>query len=224
VWADPEARRFTIFVFMSMLAYSAQDLILEPFAGIVFGYTPGESTRLAGVQHGGVLAGMLMVAFCAGIARDSWLGSLKNWTILGCVASALALFSLVLAGIVGPAWPLKVSVFTLGFFNGAFSIAAIGSMMRLASEGPKSREGVRMGLWGAAQAVAFGLGGMAGAGASDIARVLLGSQAAAYSAVFFVEGLLFFVSAVLAARITPVKHAPGRNAGADFTRGSMAGT
>jgi BCD family chlorophyll transporter-like MFS transporter len=217
VWADPEARRFTIFVFMSMLAYSAQDLILEPFAGIVFGYTPGESTRLAGLQHGGVLSGMLLVALCAGIARDSWLGSLKNWMIFGCIASGLALLSLVLAGLAGPAWPLKASVFALGLFNGAFSIAAIGSMMRLASEGPKSREGVRMGLWGAAQALAFGLGGMAGAGASDIARVLLGSQAAAYSAVFF-------VSAVLAARITPVKHAPGRNAGADFTRGSMAGT
>ena len=32
VWQDPQARVFTIFVFVSMLAYSAQDLILEPFA------------------------------------------------------------------------------------------------------------------------------------------------------------------------------------------------
>ena len=38
VWAEPTARRFTVFVFVSMLAYSAQDLILEPFAGSVFGY------------------------------------------------------------------------------------------------------------------------------------------------------------------------------------------
>jgi MFS transporter, BCD family, chlorophyll transporter len=33
VWADRTARRFAIFIFVSMLAYSAQDLILEPFAG-----------------------------------------------------------------------------------------------------------------------------------------------------------------------------------------------
>ncbi len=33
VWREPDARRFTVFVFVSMLAYSAQDLILEPFAG-----------------------------------------------------------------------------------------------------------------------------------------------------------------------------------------------
>jgi BCD family chlorophyll transporter-like MFS transporter len=53
VWTDPQARIFTIFVFVSMLAYSAQDLILEPFAGLVFDRTPGESTQLAGVQHAG---------------------------------------------------------------------------------------------------------------------------------------------------------------------------
>ena len=35
VWAEPMARRFAIFVFVSMLAYSAQDLVLEPFAGAV---------------------------------------------------------------------------------------------------------------------------------------------------------------------------------------------
>ena len=42
---EPQARRFAIFIFVSMLAYSAQDLILEPFAGSVFGMTPGQSMR-----------------------------------------------------------------------------------------------------------------------------------------------------------------------------------
>ncbi len=58
VWADATARRFAIFIFVSMLAYSAQDLILEPFAGLV--------------------------------------------------AAAQA----------GPGWPLKPTVFALGFGNG----------------------------------------------------------------------------------------------------------
>ncbi len=42
VWNEPQSRRFAIFVFVSMLAYSAQELLLEPFAGIVFHFTPGE--------------------------------------------------------------------------------------------------------------------------------------------------------------------------------------
>ena len=45
MWGEPAARQFTIFVFVSMLAYSAQELILEPFAGTVFGLTPGAVDR-----------------------------------------------------------------------------------------------------------------------------------------------------------------------------------
>ena len=34
-------------------AILGQDVILEPYAGQVFGFTPGQSTGLSGVQHGG---------------------------------------------------------------------------------------------------------------------------------------------------------------------------
>ncbi len=218
VWGEPVARRFTIFVFISMLAFSAQDLILEPFAGTVFGYTPGASTQLSGVQHGGVLAGMLLVAFSGALAARfplhpvlGRIGSLRGWTIGGCIASALALFGLTLAGLQGEGAPLKATVFALGLANGAFSIGAIGSMMRLAGEGRQAREGVRMGLWGAAQAVAFGLGGLVGTGASDLARWLIASPGSAYAAVFALEGLLFLFSAALAWRISaPAPKAPAR--------------
>jgi BCD family chlorophyll transporter-like MFS transporter len=201
VWSEPAARQFTIFVALSMLAYSAQDLILEPFAGAVFGYTPGESTQLSGVQHGGVLAGMILVALAGHGFRGRRFGSLRGWTVGGCIASALCLFGLTLSGLVGPVWPFRATVFALGVANGAFSIAAIGSMMRLAGEGRASREGVRMGLWGAAQAIAFGLGGIAGTAASDLARWLVGSPGLAYATVFALEGLLFLVAAHLAWRL-----------------------
>jgi len=213
VWAEPVARRFTIFVFVSMLAFSAQDLILEPFAGTVFGYSPGASTQLSGVQNGGVLLGMLMVAF-AGAAGARLkhhpvlrhIGSLRGWTIGGCIASGAALAALSLAGVQGEGSPLKVIVFVLGVSNGAFSIGAIGSMMRLASEGRQQREGVRMGLWGAAQAIAFGLGGLVGTGASDIARGLMASPGEAYALVFALEGLVFLMAALLAWHIGAPAH------------------
>ncbi len=64
-----------------------------------------------------------------------------------------------------------------------------------------AREGVRMGLWGAAQAIAFGSGGFVGTAASDLMRYLLVSPALAYAVVFAVEGLLFLVAALLALRV-----------------------
>ena len=202
VWDEPVARRFTVFVFVSMLAYSAQDLILEPFAGTVFGFTPGQSTSLSGVQHGGVLLGMLAATLAGRGADGRRFGSLRAWQIGGCLLSALMLLGLAAAGSVGPAWPFRANVFALGVANGAFSIAAIASMMRLASVGRQAREGTRMGLWGAAQAVAFGLGGLVGTAASDLARWLIGTPGAAYAAVFAFEALLFVASAALASQLS----------------------
>jgi BCD family chlorophyll transporter-like MFS transporter len=215
VWREPDARRFTIFVFVSMLAYSAQDLILEPFAGMMFGFTPGESTQLSGVQHGGTLAGMLLAALAGRRLFGVGFGSLRVWTVWGCVASCIALAGLAFAGFGGAGvaahWPLRANVFLMGVANGAFSIAAIGSMMALAGHGRASREGTRMGLWGAAQAIGFAGGGVIGTGASDIARWVIGSPGPAYASVFAAEALLFIASALLAQRIT----LPGGVTGSD---------
>lgn len=199
VWAEPEARSFTVFVFISMLAYSAQELLMEPFAGLVFGYSPGASASLSGQQHAGVFLGMIAVGLaCSGRRR---LGTLRAWTIGGCIASALALLSLVVANWVGPAWPLRASVFALGLSNGVFAVSAIGSMMALAHQGEASGAGVRMGLWGAAQAVAFALGGLFSTTLVDSARYLLGSPAAAFGIVFCAEAALFVIAARFAARV-----------------------
>jgi BCD family chlorophyll transporter-like MFS transporter len=203
VWGEPQARRFTIFVFVSMLAYSAQDLILEPFAGLVFGLTPGQSTQLSGVQNAGVLVGMVLVACVGTGVGGPRFGSLRGWTITGCLLSACALVALALGGWVGPGWPLNPTVFALGFANGMFAVAAIGSMMGLACDGAPAREGVRMGLWGAAQAIAFGGGGFLGTVAVDCTRWLIGSPVTAYGMVFVAEAALFLLSVGLAPAQVP---------------------
>jgi BCD family chlorophyll transporter-like MFS transporter len=71
-------------------------------------------------------------------------------------------------------------------------------MMALVGAGGGQREGVRMGLWGAAQAFAFGIGGFLGTLASDVARHVLTSAALSYSVVFASEAGLFVVAAVMA--------------------------
>ena len=199
VWADQTARRFAIFIFVSMLAYSAQDLILEPFAGLVFGLTPGQSTSLSGIQNSGVLLGMVLVGGASTLLPR--LMSLRSWTVLGCIGSALALVGLVAAAQVGPGWPLKPSVFALGFCNGVFAVAAIGSMFSMANSGGQSREGVRMGLFGASQAIAFGIGGFAGTVLVDISRAVLGSPVMAYATVFAIEAMFFLLAAALATAV-----------------------
>ncbi|WP_375456526.1 BCD family MFS transporter [uncultured Methylobacterium sp.] len=201
VWAEPASRRFTVFIFVAMLAYSAQELILEPFAGLVFAMTPGVTTKLAGLQHGGVLAGMLLVAGLTMGIGGPRLGSLRLWTALGCAGSGAMLVGIAGGGLIGPAFPLRTVVFGLGLFNGVFAVAAIGSMMGLAGAGGEAERGTRMGVWGAAQGVAFGAGGFLGTVAVDLARLVAPEAVQAYAAVFTAEALLFLVATAIALRI-----------------------
>ena len=200
VWEEGEARQFTIFIFVSMLAYSAQDLILEPFAGTVFGMTLGETTRLSSMQHGGVLVGMILIAVVGSLSGGR-VAVLRRWVLGGCLAAALLLAALAAAGAAGAGFPLRETFFALGVANGAFAAAAIAAMMQLVSRGRDGREGVRMGMFGAAQAIAFGLGGLAGTVVLDLGRLATGSAGGGYVTVFVADCLLFVASAVLATRI-----------------------
>jgi MFS transporter, BCD family, chlorophyll transporter len=199
VLGEPHTRRLTTFIFVSMLAYGAQELVIEPFAGLVFGMTPGSTTKLAGLQHGGVLFGMLSVAVTASALSTPAPGSLRLWTRAGCVTSAASLAAIAASGLFAlGSNVLRAAVLALGVSNGVYAVAAIGSMMALASAGSPTREGTRMGLWGAAQAIAYGLGGLTATVFVDIARGLSAAPLAAYTLVFALEAGLFLVAAALA--------------------------
>ena len=197
IWANSQTKRFSVFVFLSMTAYFMQELILEPYAGIVFSFTPGQSTSLSGMQNGGVFLGMLAVGIaCTGFK----FGALKNWVWAGCMGSCISLVLIALAGQSPEIVPLAPLVFGLGIFNGMFAVAAIGSMMSLASQNNDRREGTRMGLWGAAQAIAAGFGGLLGTILVDLLRLANFSHADAYGTVFIFEAALFALAASIATR------------------------
>jgi MFS transporter, BCD family, chlorophyll transporter len=208
IWSDNQARRFTYFVFLSMLAYSMQDLILEPFAGFIFQMTPGESTKLSGLQHSGILVGMLVTGAGGSLLARRFGPNVKLWIMIGCACSALMLLGLAIGATAGMSWPIKANVFGLGLANGIFAVAAVGAMLGLASDGKASGEGARMGVWGAAQAIAFGLGGLLGAVIVDYLRARMASDGGAFEIVFAIEAGLFVVAAMVATGTSMVRIAP----------------
>jgi len=196
--ADRATRRFALFVFAAMLAYSAQDLILEPFAGRVFGMTPGESTKLGGTQHGGVMLGMLGAALLS--AR---FGSLRHWAVGGCLASALTLVALAQSPALGGPAALSAIIFALGVANGVFAVGAIGAMMAMTAADGTRGTGIRLGVYGAAQAIAYAAGSLGGGVASDLTIAWFGDASRGYTVVFAAEAILFVVAAAMAMASTP---------------------
>ncbi|MEL7166898.1 MAG: PucC family protein [Pseudomonadota bacterium] len=199
-WTDPVARRFTGFVFLSILAFYLSELILEPFTGHIHGLGPEDSTKLSGGKDGAALLGMIS----AGVLSQLRIGSLRFWAIAGCVLSALGLLAL------GAQAPLIPSTVALGLGNGLFVVGAVGSMMQLAAARARAT-GTRMGVFGAAQAIAAGLAGLMATATLDLARLTL-SDGAAYALVFTFEAALFLAAALMAARIMR---------GADYSQAQM---
>ncbi len=177
-----------------MLRFTRQHLIKKTMS-------PGASTQLSGVHHAGVLLGMLVVALVATLGQKAGVATLRRWTVGGCIASAIALVGLVRGGFDALNWQLDANVFVLGIANGSFAVAAIASMMMLAGYGSTGREGLRMGLWGAAQAIAFGLGGFLGTVGIDLARLVFTELASVYGLVFSIEAFLFLLAAVIGLRV-----------------------
>lgn len=196
VWSETRTRVFTLFIFLSMTAFFLQELILEPYAGLVFAYSPGQSTSLSGAQHAGMFIGMLAVGIAVSGLK---IGSLRGWVTAGCVGSAVMLVVIAALGQLGIGL-LTPAVTVLGVFTGMFAIASIGAMMQLAGQGRSGREGTRMGVWGASQAIAQGLGGFAGAALVDVLR-LSRDTADAFSLVFVIEAGLFLAAGLMAWRI-----------------------
>jgi len=213
VWMERDARLFTIFIFISMGAFSMQDPILEPFAGEVFGFTVGESTKLDGFHKIGTLLGIISIVLCLSkfkigfgslsIVKNERLGSEKLWLITGCLFSALSLFIISLLALTfAESSALNSVVFFFGISNGIFTAGVLGTMLHLASRGSSdNKEGTRMGIWGAAQAYATMIAVFFSTVLVDILGLIMTSLPSVYGIVFLTAACFFIASAYLGSLI-----------------------
>ena len=213
VWMEREARLFTIFIFISMGAFSMQDPILEPFAGEVFGFAVGESTKLDGFHKIGTLIGIILIILCLSkfrigfgslsFVKNERLGSEKFWLITGCLFSAL---SLIIISVLGLTYRdpgiLNSVVFLFGISNGVFTAGILGTMLHLASRGSDGNNtGTRMGIWGAAQAYATMIAVFFSTVLVDILGLMMNSLPSVYGIVFLTAASFFIAAAFLGSLI-----------------------
>ena len=213
VWMEREARLFTIFIFISMGAFSMQDPILEPFAGEVFGFAVGESTKLDGFHKIGTLIGIILIILCLSkfrigfaslsIVKNERLGTEKFWLITGCLFSAFSLFIISLLGLTyRDPGILNSVVFLFGISNGVFTAGILGTMLHLASRGSGDNStGTRMGIWGAAQAYATMIAVFFSTVLVDILELMMNSLPNVYGIVFLTAASFFIAAAFLGSLI-----------------------
>jgi BCD family chlorophyll transporter-like MFS transporter len=192
--AIPKIRRFLWTVGLGTVAFSMQDIVLEPFGGQVLGMNVSVTSTLTAMSAGGALLAFVLSArfMKRGLdtIRMSALGAL-----LGLPAFACVIFSAPMAS------PLlfQVGAALIGFSGGLFSVGMLLTAMELPE---RELTGLVLGAWGAVQATAAGVSMAIGGVLRDVVSSLatggwlgtaLNSPATGYSFVFHLEIYLLFV-------------------------------
>ncbi len=162
------ARRL-IAVALGTMAFSMQDVLLEPFGGQVLHLSVGATTTLTAILASGGMVGFIAAARHLGAGADPY-----RFAGVG-VAIGLLAFTLVLAaGPLGTTVPFVAGVGLIGLGSGIFAHSTLTAAMGLAQAG---QTGFVLGIWGAVQASAAGTAVAAGGLVRDAVSTLAASGA-----------------------------------------------
>ena len=200
-WSDftaaPRTRRLLIAVALGAAGFGMQDILLEPYGGQVLGLSVGRTTGLTALSSMGTLIGLSMAAQGLALGRDA-----ARLAAYGALAGIVAFALVVLSAPLHSVALLSLGTTGIGFGNGLFAVCTLTAAMALGEEGGS---GMALGVWGAVQATAAGLGILLsgvirdGVGAMAMAGSLgpgLVDPATGYSIVWHIEILLLFGSLI----------------------------
>jgi BCD family chlorophyll transporter-like MFS transporter len=174
-----QPRLFFAFLASGILFLFLQQVVLEPFGGDVFGMSIRQTTLFNAYQMVGVLAAMAV----GGMWLSRRLGE-KRTAGLGLVVASLSFALLGAASILQRPGLVPPAIALMGAGMGFFNVGGLALMMGMSVEG---NNGVFMGLWTLAQALANGLASVGGGFTHDWALRILASEPAAYATVFLLE-------------------------------------
>jgi len=191
------AVRRLVAIGLGTVAFSMQDILLEPYGGQVLGLPVSATTSLTALLGVGGIAGFALSARTLGRDRDPFRLAAAG-VLTGVFAFAAVIFSAPLQS----AWLFGAGVTLIGLGGGLF---AAGTLTAVMAQAGGRHAGLALGAWGAVQATAAGAavaaGGLIRDGfASWAADGRFGpgftSPEAAYGVVYHIEILLLFATLI----------------------------
>ncbi len=185
-----QARRRLLAVGLGTMAFSMEDVLLEPFGGQVLHLSVGDTTKLTAALAIGGLFGFGLASRVLSRGADPF--RLAGY---GALAGIPAFLMVILAAPFGSAMLFGAGTLLIGFGAGLFGHGTLTATMRLA---PAHQTGLALGAWGAVQASAAGVAIAAGGVLRDVVaqivpQDLLGN-ATGYDVVYGVEIILLAVT------------------------------
>jgi MFS transporter, BCD family, chlorophyll transporter len=177
----PHTVRRLLAVGLGTMAFTMEDVLLEPYGGEILHMSVSSTTLLSATLALGGLLGFAWASRVLGRGGDAY--RMSGWgTWIGLPAFMAVMASAPLAS----PTVFVLGIFFIGLGGGLFAHGTLTASMQLA---PPGQVGLAMGAWGAVQATAAGVG-MALGGIVRDTVAMVSSPVMGYSAVYLIEILL----------------------------------
>ncbi len=194
---QPYAKRRLVALGMGTIAFSMQDILLEPYGGQVLHLAVGTTTMLSALLAFGGLSGFGLAARLLGRGADAYRLAATG-ALTGLAAFSFVIFAAPLQSIAS----FAIGTALIGFGAGLFAHCTLTAAMGTARNG---QIGLALGVWGAVQASAAGTAVAAGGLIRDGVSILatngvlgqaMDNPATGYSVVYHIEIALLFATLI----------------------------
>ena len=198
---------------LGTLAFSMQDVLIEPYGGQVLGMSVGQTTWLTAALAGGGLAGFTLASYVLNKGADP-ARMATNGAMVGIPAFAAIIFASSNQSIA----LFSFGTLLVGFGAGLFSH---GNLTLTMNRAPKEQTGLALGAWGAVQATAAGIAVAAGGIMRDAVSAMaargtfgpaLAGPAIGYTMVYVIEIALLFATVIVMTSLCLTRVASSRQA------------
>jgi BCD family chlorophyll transporter-like MFS transporter len=210
------ARRRLFAIGMGTVAFSMQDVLLEPYGGRILHLPVGVTTSLTALLAVGGGSGLWVAARALNKGADPY-----RVAGFGAMAGLVAFSAVIFAAPMSSAVLFAAGVGLVGLGAGLFAHGTLTASMNMAE---KDATGLALGAWGSVQALAAGVaiatGGLlsdaiSAAAVSGRFGATLASPATGYTSVYLLELFLLFVTLVAIGPL--VRHEPASPAAPVFS-------
>ena len=178
-----DATRRLIAVGIGTMAFSMEDILLEPFGGDVLKLTVSQTTSLTAALAAGGLIGFGWASYILSKGADPF-----RMSRFGALLGIPAFLAVISSGFLGEPLIFAFGTSLIGFAAGIFGHGTLTATMNLA---PENQSGLALGAWGAVQASAAGVAIALGGMIRDLVASRTNSSLIGYSTVYSLEiGLL----------------------------------
>jgi BCD family chlorophyll transporter-like MFS transporter len=190
---SPKTLLFASYIFISIFALFANEIVMDPFGAHVFGMPVGTTTKLFRPTMGGTqLIFMLITGFLL-----SRIGQ-KRGALIGNIFCIIGFGMLIGAAFTRDLQFLRVALVVTGIGLGASSVSNISMMMSMTA----GRSGIYIGLWGTAQSLAIFIGHLGAGMIIDLVYHFSGQYVWAYAAIFAMEIVAFSIASFVLPKIS----------------------